>query len=304
MSFHLVGPKINEQSAKKEGFSGWLKCTGCSELIHAEELAERLNCCPKCDYHFRISISERLKLLSDEGTLEELFTELKTSDPLSFIDTEPYLERVKKAQEKTGRDEAVLVGQCQISGTRAMLAILDFGFMGGSMGTVVGERLTKAIEYATDRNLPLVIVSASGGARMQESIFSLMQMAKTAGALARLHEKGIPYISVLTDPTTGGVTASFASLGDVILAEPNALIGFAGPRLVEQTTRKKLPPDAQKSEFLMERGMIDLIVPRAHLKKKISFLLNFLMNNQDRFIQSSEMNKSTKYKIKNLFLTR
>ncbi len=269
-------PKIKIQSTKKDGFSGWIKCSGCNELIHVSELQQNLNCCPKCSYHYRLPLKQRLAALTDEGSFCELFTEIHSTDPLNFIDTESYVQRLAEAKKKSGREEAVCVGTCCLSGQSIVLGILDFSFMGGSMGSVVGERLTRLIELAVEKRLPLVIVSASGGARMQESILSLMQMAKTSAALARLHEARIPYISVLTNPTTGGVTASFATLGDVVLAEPHALIAFAGPRVVEQTIGQKLPPDAQKSEFLLERGMIDAIVDRSELKEKIAFFLDFL----------------------------
>lgn len=272
-------PKIKVQSTKKDGYSGWVKCTHCTELIHANELQKNQHCCPKCDYHYRLSAQQRIDLLADEGSFVERFTELQPLDSLDFVDTEPYKDRLKAAQEKSGRDEAAMVGSCTLGGLSIAIGVLDFGFMGGSMGSVVGERLTCLIEYAIAQRLPLLIVSASGGARMQESIFSLMQMAKTSAALAKLHEQQVPYLSLLTNPTTGGVIASFASLGDVILAEPNALIGFAGPRVVEQTIGQKLPPGAQKSEFLLERGMIDCIVNRHELKNKLFQLLELLTEN-------------------------
>jgi acetyl-CoA carboxylase carboxyl transferase subunit beta len=273
-------PKIKIQTTKKDGFSGWIKCSGCNELIHANELAQNLNCCPKCDYHYRLSMKQRIQLLADEGSFQELFTNIKPVDSLSFVDTESYAKRLEEAIKKTGRDDAICTGICQIGTQSAALAVLDFAFMGGSMGSVVGERLTLLIEEATKEALPLVIVSASGGARMQESILSLMQMAKTSAALAKYHEKGLFYLSVLTNPTTGGVTASFATLGDVILAEPDALIAFAGPRVVEQVIGQKLPQRAQKSEFLLERGMIDCIVKRHELKKKIQHLIAFFTGNE------------------------
>ncbi len=272
-------PKIKVESTKKDGFSGWVKCTHCNEMIHANEIEQNEHCCPKCDYHYRLTATQRIELMADEGSFVEFFTEFKPLDPLKFVDTESYAKRLKIAQEKSGRDEGVMVGTCTIKGMRVALGVLDFSFMAGSMGSVVGERLTSIIEYALDESLPVVIVSASGGARMQESILSLMQMAKTSAALAKLSEKKIPYISVLTNPTTGGVTASFASLGDIIIAEPDALIGFAGPRVVEQTIGQKLPPKAQKSEFLLEKGMIDCIVNRHELKERLFLLLDFLMDN-------------------------
>jgi len=274
-------PKIKIQTTKKDGFSGWLKCTHCHELIHANELEQNQNCCPKCDYHYRLPTNERIKTLSEPDTFTILFDHLQPIDALDFVDTEPYPNRLLMAQEKSGHNEAVIVGTCLLNQHTIALGVLDFNFMGGSMGSVVGERLTLLIELCLKEKLPLVIVSTSGGARMQESILSLMQMAKTSAALAKLHEAQIPYISVLTNPTTGGVTASFASLGDVIIAEPNALICFAGPRVIEQTIGQQLPPGAQQSEFLLEHGMIDCIVKRHELKQKISDFLDFLTIPQD-----------------------
>ncbi|MCB1111679.1 MAG: acetyl-CoA carboxylase carboxyltransferase subunit beta [Chlamydiia bacterium] len=269
-------PKIKVQATKRDSYSGWIKCTNCHELIHRNELERNSNCCPKCDYHYRLTVEQRIDLLADEGSFDPLFEDLEASDPLNFVDTEPYPERITKAKEKTGNNEAVKVGVCTIGGHQAALGVMDFNFMGGSMGSVVGERLTLLIEHALQNRLPLVIVATSGGARMQESIFSLMQMAKTSAALAKLHEAGIPYLSVLTNPTTGGVTASFASLGDIIIAEPNALICFAGPRVIEQTIGQKLPPGAQKSEFLLKHGMIDCIVKRHELKDALVDFIMFL----------------------------
>ncbi|GAB4190779.1 MAG: acetyl-CoA carboxylase, carboxyltransferase subunit beta [Simkaniaceae bacterium] len=272
-------PKIKVHSGKADSFSGWIKCSGCNEMIHAKQLQENFNCCPKCEHHYRLSAHQRIQLLADEGTFQEMFMEIQPKDPLKFVDSEKYCDRLKKAQKKTGSQDAVKTGVCTLEGREVALGVLDFQFMGGSMGSVVGERLTLLIEHATSHQLPLVIVSASGGARMQESVLSLMQMAKTSAALGKLGEAQVPYISVLTNPTTGGVTASFASLGDIILAEPDALIGFAGPRVVEQTIGHKLPPGAQKSEFLIEKGMIDCVVFRKDLKEKISVFIDFLTNN-------------------------
>lgn len=280
--FSRSKPKIKIQSTKKDGFSGWIKCTGCSELVHANELQQNLNCCPKCGYHYRLPMEDRILLLADAGTFKELFTHIKPVDAIEFVDTESYQERLKQSQEKTGRDDAIAVGTCQLSGREIALAVLDFAFMGGSMGSVVGERLTSLIEFATERKLPLIIVSASGGARMQESILSLMQMAKTSASLALLSEARVPYISVLTNPTTGGVTASFATLGDIIIAEPDALIAFAGPRVVEQTIKQKLPPRAQKSEFLLEKGLIDCIVKRSELKSRLAMFLDYLSGSTEK----------------------
>ena len=273
-------PKIKVQSTKKDGYSGWVKCTQCQEMIHANELQNYLFCCPKCNFHYRVSGIQRIHVLLDEGSFVEMYTQFKPMDALKFVDTESYQNRIDKAQEKTGRDDAVIVGTGNVNGKKIAIGVLDFGFMGGSMGSVVGERLTCIAELALHENLPLVIVSSSGGARMQESILSLMQMAKTSAALAKLGEKGLPYISILTNPTTGGVTASFASLGDIIIAEPGALIGFAGSRVIEQTIRQKLPEGAQKSEFLLEKGMIDCIVSRNDLKNKLFYFLNFLTGNE------------------------
>jgi acetyl-CoA carboxylase carboxyl transferase subunit beta len=273
-------PKIKIQSTKKDGFSGWIKCSGCAELIHANELQQNLNCCPKCNYHYRLPLQDRIALLADPDSFEEFFTHIKPVDALEFVDTAPYRERLAESQEKTGRDDAIAVGSCRLQGHAIALAVLDFAFMGGSMGSVVGERLTRLIEWALEQKRPLIIVSASGGARMQESLLSLMQMAKTSAALARLHEAKIPYISVLTNPTTGGVTASFATLGDLIVAEPDALIAFAGPRVVEQTIKQKLPPKAQKSEFLLEKGLIDCIIKRTDLKARLAVFLDYLTGNE------------------------
>lgn len=277
-------PKIKVETTKADGFSGWLKCTHCHEMIHTKELTENLNCCPKCDYHYRLSVYERIESLADSNTFQEKFDELRPVDALNFVDTETYPDRLTKAEQKSEGTEGVIVGTCEIEGTALALGILDFNFMAGSMGSVVGERLTRLIEYALENKLPVVIISASGGARMQESILSLMQMAKTSAALAKLHEAKLPFISVLTNPTSGGVTASFASLGDVILAEPEALICFAGPRVVEQVIRQKLPPGAQKSEFLLKHGMVDAIVRRSELKEKLAQFLDFLTGNEREFV--------------------
>ena len=271
-------PKIKVKSTKKDGLSGWIKCSRCEEMVHSNELEENAHCCPKCEHHYPLSAIQRIELLTDEGTFKALFNQIVSKDPLNFVDSKPYVERLAQAKTKTGRNEAALTGVCQIGETQTALGVLDFEFMGGSMGSAVGERIALLIEHAIAKKLPVVLVSSSGGARMQESIFSLMQMAKTAAALAQLHHAGLPFISVLTNPTTGGVTASFASLGDIIIAEPDALIGFAGPRVVQQTMGQKLPDAAQKSEFLLEKGMIDCIVKRKELKEKICFFIQFLMS--------------------------
>ncbi len=272
-------PKIKVETTKSDSFSGWTKCTHCQEMIHTQELVSHLSCCPKCNHHYRLSARERIASLADADSFIEMFDELRPLDPLQFVDTEPYHERLKKAEAKAEGTEGVIAGVCTIESYPTALAALDFNFMAGSMGSVVGERLTRLIEHAISQKLPVIIVSASGGARMQESILSLMQMAKTSAALAKLHEAKLPFISVLTNPTSGGVTASFASLGDIIIAEPDALICFAGPRVVEQVIRQKLPPGAQKSEFLLKHGMIDCIVHRKDLKNKIVQFLFFLTGN-------------------------
>lgn len=276
-------PKIKVQTTKKDSFSGWIKCTSCNELIHANEIEKNWFCCPKCDNHYRLNAEQRIEMLADAGSFQEMFQGLSSSDPLQFVDQEPYSERLEKAKEKSGKEEAVIVGACRILSQPVCLGVLDFNFMGGSMGVVVGEKLTRLVEHALQEKMPLVLVSASGGARMQESIFSLMQMGKTAAALAKLHDAGIPYISILTNPTTGGVTASFASLGDIIIAEPNALICFAGPRVIEQTIGHQLPPGAQRSEFLLKHGMIDCIVKRHDLKNKVAECIDMLTGNERDF---------------------
>jgi len=277
--FSREKPKIKVTTSKKDGFSGWLKCTHCSELIHADELERNNNCCPKCDYHYRVTVDQRLHALVEQDSFQMMFSEIQPTDPLQFVDTTAYPERLAAAREASGHDESILVGTGMIGNHKVALGLLNFNFMAGSMGSVLGERLTLLIEHATAYRLPLIVISSSGGARMQESILSLMQMAKTSAALAHLAEARVPYISVLTNPTSGGVTASFASLGDIIIAEPNALICFAGPRVIEQGIREKLPPGAQKSEFLLEHGMIDCIVQRQELKSKLIEFLDVLSGN-------------------------
>jgi len=253
----------------------WIKCDACKEIIYRPEVERAGRVCPKCRHPFRISARERLASLVDAGSFEERESGLRTVDPLRFKDTRAYRDRVRAAREKTGLEEAVITGLARIGGFPTVLCVFEFAFLGGSMGSVVGEKLTRAIELAIDKHLPVIIVSASGGARMQEGILSLMQMAKTAAALDRLGAAGLPYVSVLTDPTTGGVTASFAMLGDVILAEPRALIGFAGPRVIAETIRQPLPEGFQRSEFLLEHGQIDAIVDRRELRDTLRRLLAF-----------------------------
>jgi acetyl-CoA carboxylase carboxyl transferase subunit beta len=253
----------------------WVKCDSCKEIVYRAEIERAGKVCPKCRYAFRISARERIAQLADAGSFEEREGDVRPTDPLGFKDTRRYRDRLKTAQEKTGASEAVVCGMARIGGLPTVLCVFEFSFMGGSMGSVVGERLTRSIELGVAKSLPVIIVAASGGARMQEGILSLMQMAKTAAALERLDRAGLPFLSVLTDPTTGGVTASFAMLGDVILAEPRALIGFAGPRVIAETIRQPLPEGFQRSEFLLAHGQIDLIVERRDLRETLRRLLAF-----------------------------
>src|SRR3990170_2475495 len=253
----------------------WIKCDSCKEIVYRAEVERAGRVCPKCRYPFRIGARERLALLIDEGSFEERDAGLASQDPLGFKDTKRYRDRLKSAKEKTGLEEAVISGLARIGGIPTVVCVFEFDFMGGSMASVVGEKITRAIELAIVKRAPLVILSASGGARMQEGILSLMQMAKTAAALHRLGAERLPFISILTDPTTGGVTASFAMLGDVILAEPRALIGFAGPRVIAETIRQPLPEGFQRSEFLLAHGQIDAIVDRRELKETLRRILAF-----------------------------
>ncbi|MEO8276132.1 MAG: acetyl-CoA carboxylase, carboxyltransferase subunit beta [Thermoanaerobaculia bacterium] len=263
-----------ERSTVPEGL--WLRCEGCREIVYAKELERNLRICPKCGYHFRIDAPARLALLLDEPQPKTLFDDVLPADPLGFVDTKRYADRLKAYQKALGVGDAAFVAAGTIEQIPVLLAVMDYRFMGGSMGSVVGEKLTRAAELAREKKRPLIIVSASGGARMQEGILSLMQMAKISAALTRLRAAGVPYISVLTDPTTGGVTASFAMLGDLNIAEPGALIGFAGPRVIEQTIRQSLPEGFQRSEFLLEHGFLDLVVPRTELKATIARCLRHL----------------------------
>jgi acetyl-CoA carboxylase carboxyl transferase subunit beta len=253
----------------------WVKCTGCGQILYNKDLTQNLHVCPKCAYHFRMSATDRLRALFD-GSWTEYDPGLVSTDPLHFVDTKPYSARLKSSIEATGLNDAIIVASGRIDGFDAIVAAMEYGFIGGSMGVVVGEKITRAIERALSSRKPLVIVSCSGGARMMEGALSLMQMAKICAALARLDQERIPYISVLTDPTTGGVTASFAMLGDLNIGEPGALIGFAGPRVIEQTIRQKLPEGFQRSEFLLEHGMLDMIVDRREMKGAIARALRFM----------------------------
>lgn len=273
--FKRKEPQIEKKVKIPEGL--WVKCENCKEIIYKKELENNLKVCPKCKYHFRISAKERIGLLIDPNTFNELDSELRSNDPLGFKDTIPYKERLKENEKKSGLKEAAVYGDGKINGREVVLAVLDFAFMGGSMGTVVGEKVTRAAERAIEKEVPLIVVSSSGGARMQEGMLSLMQMAKTAQAIGRLKEAGLLYISVLADPTFGGVTASFAMLGDIIIAEPKSLIGFAGPRVIQETIKQQLPEGFQRAEFLLEHGMVDLVVERKELKNTIARLIEILM---------------------------
>jgi acetyl-CoA carboxylase carboxyl transferase subunit beta len=254
----------------------FLTCDGCRETLYAKEVDRNQRVCPKCGFHFRLSVDERLKLLFDDGSFQPLFEGVRPTDPLRFRDTKRYRDRLREYEARTGRLDAVAAGEGTIEGLRTLVAALDYAFMGGSMGSVVGEVLTRAAERACAERVPLVVVTASGGARMQEGLLSLMQMAKVSAALGRLAAARVPYVTILTDPTTGGVTASFAMLGDVTLAEPKALIGFAGPRVIEQTIRQTLPEGFQRSEFLLDHGFVDVVVPRTELKAALANVLRLL----------------------------
>jgi acetyl-CoA carboxylase carboxyl transferase subunit beta len=273
---------LNSSDKKSVPKGVWTKCKGCQEIVVETEIAENLGVCPRCDFHYPLGVGQRLALLVDEGSFEPIAEDLRPEDPLSFRDTKRYKDRLRGAQKKSGLNEAALAGMATIDGRRVGIGLLAFEFMGGSMGSVVGEMLTRVLEQALDEKCPAIISSASGGARMQEGILSLMQMAKTTAALQRLKRVGLPYISLLHHPTTGGVAASFSMLGDLIIAEPKALIGFAGPRVIQQTIGEKLPEGFQRSEFLLEHGMIDMIVARPELRQRLSFLLRALTANQPR----------------------
>ncbi len=277
MSVFEPKPKLAETKPKKRDIpSGlWVKCKQCGEMIFSKELEKNLKVCAKCNYHFSMTARERIASLVDEGSFQETDADMVSVDVLNFTGVAAYTERLKTYQRQTGLNDAVLTGLAKINGHDVSLAVMDFAFLGASMGSVVGEKVTRAIEKATELRIPVIIVSASGGARMYEGILSLMQMAKTSAALARHAQAGLPYISVLTHPTTAGVMASYASLGDVIIAEPKALVGFAGPRVIKETTQQELPEGFQTSEFLLERGLIDLIVHRKQLRETLDKLLSY-----------------------------
>jgi len=270
----ITSSTADKPSRVPEGL--WVKCPGCTQLIYKKDLDSNLSVCPKCAHHFRMSAVERLAALFDEGRYEEHFRHLASNDPLQFVDTKPYKDRLRKTRESTGLNDSVIVATGQLEGLDAVVAAMEYTFIGGSLGVVAGEKITLALEMALTNRHPAIIVSCSGGARMMEGALSLMQMAKVSAALARLDRAKVPYISVLTDPTTGGVTASFAMLGDLNIAEPKALIGFAGPRVIEQTIRQTLPEGFQRSEFLLEHGMLDMVVDRRDLKRSIARALRFM----------------------------
>lgn len=254
----------------------WIKCSFCRAMVYRKSVEQNLKRCPKCGCHFPLSVVERIDLVLDPDSFQEWDVELAPVDPLTFVDTQPYAERVKTCQKKTGRNDAIVTGEGRVHDRPVIVGIFDFTFMGGSMGSVVGEKICRAVDRARERRTPFFLVTTSGGARMQEGILSLMQMARTSAAIARLHESGVPFISLLTDPTFGGVTASVAMLGDVILAEPKALIGFAGPRVIEQTIKQRLPDGFQRAEFLLDHGMIDAIVARPQLRDRLHVILRHL----------------------------
>lgn len=256
----------------------WVKCEECGELIHKKQWEANAFTCPKCEYHFRIGSEEYFNLLFDEGTFREMDKKMKSVDPLEFTDTKPYKKRIDAMIEKTGLMDAIRTGTGKINGIDAVMCVMDFKFIGGSMGSVVGEKIARAIDKSIKTKYPLIILSASGGARMMEGAISLMQLAKTSSRLAKLAEEKVPYISILTDPTTGGASASYSMLGDVNIAEPNALIGFAGPRVIKQATGKDLPPGFQRSEFVLEHGFLDLIVKRKDMKNQLTILLKHFLN--------------------------
>ena len=265
-----------QQPTKNEAPAHWIKCKSCQSLMYYKEVENQNYVCPKCGYHLRIGVKERIALLADEGEFAEFDANLKPIDPLKFVDSKSYAKRIEEGTKKTGRSSSVVSGECKMNGVDAQVVIFDFAFMGGSLGSVEGEKIVRAVNRSIEKKQGLIIISASGGARMQESTFSLMQMSKTSAALAKLANHKLPYISVLTDPTMGGVSASFATLGDIIIAEPGALIGFAGQRVIKQTIGSDLPDGFQRAEFLLEKGSIDMVVNRNELKNTLSDLLTLL----------------------------
>ena len=280
MTWFKKGEDEKEGKEKREELKAsdqlWVKCNSCNEIIYRKVIEQNLQVCPKCNYHFQIPARRRIECVADSGTFIEYDANLVSADPLEFKDSKRYPSRLRESQDKTGQKDAIVCGEATIKGQPAMIGMFEFNFMGGSLGSVVGEKITRLIERAIEKRIGVIIFCASGGARMQEGVLSLMQMAKTSAALAKLHEAKIPYISVLTDPTTGGVSASIAMLGDVIIAEPKAMIGFAGPRVIRETIRAELPEGFQRAEYLFEHGMVDLIVERRDLQHTLASLLEML----------------------------
>ncbi len=274
------GFKIQRQRERETPDGLWRKCDGCGEILYNKDLERNLLVCSKCGHHFRIRAREYMRLLADPGSFEELFTAIQATDPLGFRDTKRYSDRLRENRRSTGLTESVITGRARIAGHPVAIAIMDFAFLGGTLGSATGEKIRRTIGLAAHERMPLVIVSTSGGARMQEGILSLMQMAKTSVALADLVDRGVPYISILLDPTTAGVAASFAALGDIIIAEPGAMIGFAGPRVIQQTINQELPPGFQRAEFVLDHGMIDMIVPRREMRDRVGYLIDLLVEPQ------------------------
>ena len=279
---NIIPPRIKKGNSQKKTIPDgvWVKCPDCDSVLYRADLDANMQVCPKCQHHLRISARKRAEHLLDDHNFRELAKDVKPEDFLKFKDIKSYPQRINEASISTGESDALILVVGSIMKIKSVVALFEFDFMGGSMGSVVGEKFVRGIEYATEKNIPFISVAASGGARMQEGLMSLMQMAKTTAALKKLDEKKIPYISILTDPTMGGVSASFAFVADVVIAEPNALIGFAGPRVIEQTVREKLPKGFQRSEFLLEKGSIDLIVDRRDLRKKVGSLLSLLKDSK------------------------
>lgn len=286
--FDIFSKNRKEQSKPNEAPEHWIKCAKCQSLMYFKEIENQFKVCPKCGFHMRVGANRRIKMLADEGSFVEYDANLSPTDPLKFVDKKSYKKRISEANSKTGRNSSLISGECTLNGIPIGLICFDFSFMGGSLGSVEGERIVRAVNRCIEKNQPLIIVSASGGARMQESTFSLLQMSKTSAAIKRLSEHKIPYISVLTDPTMGGVSASFAWLGDIIMAEPGALIGFAGERVIKQTIGTDLPEGFQRAEFLLEHGLVDMIVKRSKMKKTIFDLLKYFENGENIQVAQNE----------------
>jgi acetyl-CoA carboxylase carboxyl transferase subunit beta len=281
---NIIPPRIKKTSGQKKTIPDgvWVKCPDCDSVLYRADLDANLQVCPKCQYHLRINARQRAAHILDNGDVKELGKEVKPLDFLKFKDLKTYPQRINDASSATGELDALIVLVGKLSGIETVVALFEFDFMGGSMGSVVGEKFVRGIDYSLEKNIPFISVTASGGARMQEGLMSLMQMAKTTAAIERLAKKKIPFISILTDPTMGGVSASFAFMADIVIAEPNALIGFAGPRVIEQTVREKLPTGFQRAEFLLDKGAIDLIIDRRDMKEKVGSILSLLLKNENR----------------------